>query len=160
MNVSSGDKAGFYPTPELKNIIQYLRVLKKEVTRFGNTHPDQADVNRLVKNMNSLEESLRGHYRELYALEVALEAASLRRLTDKQRAMLQVVAEVRGDTLYTNLIDRVSEEMGIPRSTVRWSLKGLRDAGLISAGDKDNKGVPVRLTEAGRVMTGLVASDS
>jgi Fe2+ or Zn2+ uptake regulation protein len=90
-------------------------------------------------------------------MEGALEAASARRLTDKQRMMLRIVAEVQGDTLYTTLIDRVSEELDIPKSTVRWNLKGLRDAGLIAAGDRDNKGVPVRLTDAGRVMAGIVS---
>ncbi len=72
--------------------------------------------------------------------------------------MLRIVAEVQGETLYTTLIDKVSEELEIPKSTVRWNLKGLRDSGLIAAGDRDNKGVPVRLTETGRVMTGVVSS--
>jgi DNA-binding MarR family transcriptional regulator len=156
VNVSSSAKAGFYPTPESKNLVQSLNDLKRELSRFGKTNPDRIGYNRLVKNVDSLEESLKEHYRELYAMEGALEAASTRRLTEKQRMMLRIVAEVQGDTLYTTLIDRVSEELNIPKSTVRWNLKGLRDAGLIAAGDRDNKGVPVRLTESGRVMTGFV----
>jgi DNA-binding transcriptional ArsR family regulator len=157
VNVSSSAKAGFYPTPESKNILQSLNDLKKEVYRFGKTHTDRIGYNRLVKNVDSLEESLKEHYRELYVIEAALEAASSRRLTDKQRMMLRIVAEVQGETLYTTLIDRVSEELEIPKSTVRWNLKGLRDSGLIAAGDRDNKGVPVRLTETGRVMFGLIS---
>ncbi len=159
MNVSSSAKAGFYPTPESKNPIQSLHELKRELSRFGKTHPDTIGYNRLVKNVDSLEESLKEHYRELYAMEGALEAASARRLTEKQRTMLRIVAAVQGETLYTTLIDRVSEELDIPRSTVRWSLKGLRDTGLIAAGDRDNKGVPVRLTETGRIMAGLLSPD-
>jgi DNA-binding transcriptional ArsR family regulator len=158
VNVSSGTKAGFYPTPEFKNIVQSLRELKREVRNFGSTPPNPAGIDRLVKNVDSLEECIREHYRELSAMEGALEAASERRLTEKQRAMLHVVSTVQGETIYTSLIDRVSREMGIPRSTVRWSLKGLRDSGLIYAGDRDNKGVPVRLTEAGKVMVGLVSN--
>ncbi|MCX6649382.1 MAG: helix-turn-helix domain-containing protein [Candidatus Bathyarchaeota archaeon] len=157
MNVSSSAKAGFYPTPESKNLVQSLNELKRELSRFGKTNPDRIGYNRLVKNVDSLEESLKEHYRELYAMEGALEAASARRLTEKQRMMLRIVAGVQGETLYTTLIDRVSEELSIPRSTVRWNLKGLRDAGLIAAGDRDNKGVPVRLTETGRVMAGVVS---
>jgi DNA-binding MarR family transcriptional regulator len=156
VNVSSSAKAGFYPTPESKNLVQSLNELKRELFRFGKTNPEKIGFNRLVKNVDSLEESLKEHYRELYAMEDALEAASARKLTDKQKMMLRIVAEVQGETLYTTLIDRVSEELGIPKSTVRWNLKGLRDAGLISAGDRENKGVPVKLTEAGRVMTGFV----
>ena len=158
MNVSSSAKAGFYPTPESKNLVQSLNELKRELSRFGKTSPDRIGYNRLVKNVDSLEESLKEHYRELYAMEGALEAASSRKLTEKQRLMLRIVAEVQGETLYTTLIDMVSEELNIPKSTVRWNLKGLRDAGLIAAGDRDNKGVPVRLTETGRVMVGLVSS--
>jgi DNA-binding MarR family transcriptional regulator len=87
-----------------------------------------------------------------------LQTASERRLTEKQRAMLLLISETRGDTLYTDLIDTFSDELGLPKSTARWSLKGLRDAGLIQAGDRDNKGVPVRLTEKGRIMTGAIAA--
>ena len=158
MNVSSSAKAGLYPTPESKNLLQSLNDLKREVSRFGKTRPDRIGYSRLVKNVDSLEESLKEHYREFYAIEAALEAASSRRLTEKQRTMLRIVAEVQGETLYTNLIDRVSDELDIPKSTARWNLKGLRDSGLITAGDRDNKGVPVRLTETGRVIAGLVSS--
>jgi hypothetical protein len=35
---------------------------------------------------------------------------------------------------------------------VRWNLRGLREAGVIRAGDKDNKGIPVGLSEMGRVL--------
>ena len=157
MNVSSSAKAGFYPTPESKNLIQSLNELKRELSRFGKTNPDRIGYNRLVKNVDSLEESLKEHYRELYAMEGALETASTHKLTEKQRMMLRIVAEVQGETIYTTLIERVSAELDIPKSTVRWNLKGLRDAGLIAAGDRDNKGVPVRLTETGRVMAGVVS---
>jgi DNA-binding transcriptional ArsR family regulator len=155
VNVSSSAKAGFYPTPESKNLIHYLNDLKRELSRFGKTNPDRIGFNRLVKNVDSLEESLKEHYRELYVMEGALEVASTRSLTEKQRMMLRIVSEVQEETLYTTLIERVSVELNIPKSTIRWNLKGLRDAGLIAAGDRDNKGVPVRLTESGRIMVGV-----
>lgn len=37
----------------------------------------------------------------------------------------------------------------MPLSTVRWNLKILKKAGLIIAGDKNNKGIRVRLTALG-----------
>jgi hypothetical protein len=158
VNVSSSAKAGLYTTPESKNLLQSLNDLKREISRFGKTYPDGIGYNRLVKNVDSLEESLKEHYREFSAIEAALETSSNRRLTEKQRIMLRIVAEVQEETLYTTLIDRVSDELEIPKSTVRWNLKGLRDSGLIAAGDRDNKGVPVRLTETGRVIVGLASS--
>jgi DNA-binding transcriptional ArsR family regulator len=157
VNVSSSAKAGFYPTPESKNLVQSLNELKRELSRFGKTNSNRIGYNRLVKNVDSLEESLKEHYRELYAIEGALEAVSARRLTEKQRMMLRIVSEVQDNTLYTTLIEKVSEELDIPKSTVRWNMKGLRDAGLIAAGDRENKGVPVRLTDAGRVMAEIVS---
>jgi len=155
VNVSSSAKAGFYPTPESKNLIHSLNDLKRELSRFGKTNPDRIGFNRLVKNVDSLEESLKEHYRELYVMEGALEVASTRSFTEKQRMMLRIVSEVQEETLYTTLIERVSVELNIPKSTIRWNLKGLRDAGLIAAGNRDNKGVPVRLTESGRIMVGV-----
>ena len=62
------------------------------------------------------------------------------------------------DTVYTVLIDRLSRDMCIPKSTVRWNLRGLRDAGLIRAGDKENKGVAVELTDMGRTMAAYLLS--
>jgi antitoxin (DNA-binding transcriptional repressor) of toxin-antitoxin stability system len=41
---------------------------------------------------------------------------------------------------------------------VRWNLQGLREANLIRAGDRENKGVPVELTDAGRIMASIVAA--
>ena len=155
VNVSSSTSAGFYPTPESKNFMQSLRDLKRELSRFGKTNPDRIGYNRLVKNVDSMEESLKEHCRELYAIKGALEVVSVRRLTEKQKMMLQIVSEVQGETLYTTLIEKVSDELEIPKSTVRWNLKGLRDVGLIEAGNRENKGIPVRLTETGRIMVGV-----
>jgi len=56
------------------------------------------------------------------------------------------------------LIERLSRELGVPRSTVRWNLRGLRETGLIRAGDKENKGIPVELTYMGRVMSEYISS--
>ena len=146
-------------TPESKNLLQSLNDLKREVSKFGKTHSDRIGYNRLVKNVDSLEESLKEHYRELNFLESALESVSSHRLTEKQKIMLQIISEVQGETLYTTLIERVSNDLKIPKSTVRWNLKGLRDTGLIAAGNRDNKGVPVKLTETGRIMVDLLYSD-
>ena len=159
MNVSSGAKAGIYTTPELKNLLQSMNDLKREISRFGKGNPDRISYNRLLKNVDSLEESLRTHFRELNAFEETLASASSRRLTRKQRLMLRWLSDGYGeDTIYTSLIERLSEDLCIPRSTVRWNLQGLREANLIRAGDRENKGVPVELTDAGRMMAGIVAA--
>ena len=156
MNDSSSAKAGLYQTPESKNILQSLNDLKREVCKFGSTHPDKLAYNRLVKNVDDLEVSLKNQHKELTAMERILETSQERRLTDKQRIMIKIVAELEGNALYTKLIERISAELSIPKSTVRWNLKGLRDAGFIAAGDRNNKGIPVRLTEMGQILLGVV----
>jgi DNA-binding MarR family transcriptional regulator len=133
--------------------------LKREISRFGKGNPDRISYNRLLKNVDSLEESLRTHFRELNAFEETLASASSRRLTRKQRLMLRWLSDGYGeDTIYTSLIERLSEDLCIPKSTVRWNLQGLREANLIRAGDRENKGVPVELTDAGRMMASIVAA--
>ena len=79
------------------------------------------------------------------------------KLNEKQRIILQWITMHNIEPIvYTNLIKQLSEELGIPESTVRWNLRGLREAELINAGTKQNKGVPVSLTTMGRIMSSYV----
>ncbi|MBS7620392.1 hypothetical protein KEJ21_07100 [Candidatus Bathyarchaeota archaeon] len=72
------------------------------------------------------------------------------KLTKKQVLILKWLMEhYNGDLVYTSLIEMVSEALELPKSTVRWNLKGLREAGLILAGDRNTKGITVRVTELG-----------
>jgi DNA-binding transcriptional ArsR family regulator len=103
--------------------------------------------------LETMRESLLQHYKEYYTMERALIEASSDRLTEKQRAILRWLGEKYDEEMvYTVLIERLSFELGVPKSTVRWNLRGLREAGVIRAGDKDNKGIPVGLSEMGRVL--------
>ncbi|RLI07753.1 hypothetical protein DRO42_07595 [Candidatus Bathyarchaeota archaeon] len=158
MTVSSTEEPEFYPTPEFRNLLTTAKRLRREVARLGVGVADTISYNRLLKSLDALEESLRVHFKELYALERALMAAASMRLTRKQRLMLRwLVENYRGKEVYTSLIERISEGLGIPKSTVRWNLRGLREAGLIRAGDRENKGIPVRLTERGRMVAEYVS---
>lgn len=51
--------------------------------------------------------------------------------------------------LFYQLVNKLFVELHIPKSTVRWNLSKLRDSGLITAGNKDAKGIPIQLTEKG-----------
>ncbi len=153
MNVSSTDKNDFYPTPELKNVLNATDDLYSVVTRSWAEERDTALYSRVMESLEAIRESLVLHSKEIYGMEQALMAAATRRLTEKQQALLRWMAR-RDDEfcVYTVLIDLYSEERRIPKSTVRWNLRGLREAGLILAGDKENKGVPVALTEMGQTL--------
>ena len=153
MNVSSTDKNDFYPTPELKNVLNATNDLYSVITRGWAGEIDTTLYSRVMESMEAIRESLVLHSKEIYSMEQALMAAATSSLTEKQQALLRWIAK-REDELcvYTVLIDLYSDELGIPKSTVRWNLRGLREAGLIVAGDRENKGIPVTLTEMGQTL--------
>jgi DNA-binding transcriptional ArsR family regulator len=153
VTISSIHKDDLYPTPELKNILVAAERLRMDFTMNWERERDTALRERVIKNLEAIRESLILHSKEIYSMEEALMAAASARLTGKQRMLLQWLAdEYRGDMVYTVLIGLLSSEFGIPRSTVRWNLRGLREAGLIIAGDKEKKGIPVALTNSGRTL--------
>ena len=116
---------------------------KKDMTLYTN----------VMENLNDLYENLINHYKESYAKEQALIAAASTSYTEKQRTLIKWLSRwYDEDTIYTVLIERLSKKMDIPKSTIRWNLRGLREAGLILAGDQNNKGVNVELTSMGRLM--------
>ncbi|MEM1539801.1 MAG: hypothetical protein QXJ07_00230 [Candidatus Bathyarchaeia archaeon] len=73
-----------------------------------------------------------------------------KRLSVKQLKYLAKVKE-NHDLLFYQLVNKLSVEMHVPKSTVKWNLSRLRDSGIIVAGNKRAKGVPVRLTEKGEM---------
>jgi DNA-binding transcriptional ArsR family regulator len=153
VNVSSPDRDEFYPPPELKNVITATENLRTELTLNWMGMKSTSSYRRIMENLETMRESLLQHYKEYYTMEQALMEASSDRLTEKQRAILRWLGEKYEDKMvYTVLIERLSFELGVPKSTVRWNLRGLREAGVIRAGDKDNKGIPVGLSEMGRIL--------
>ena len=153
MYIFSRPKSQNYPTPEFKNILENIKDIKREVNEFGQSTNDAIAVNKLIKRVDALEQSIHRHSRQLTQLEQALMTAASTKLTEKQRTILQwLTTRYAEDEVYTNLIKQLSDELEIPESTVRWNLRGLREAELINAGTKENKGVPVSLTMMGRIM--------
>ena len=159
MYIFSKPKRRNYPTPEFRNILETIKDIKREVTEFGQTTQDSIAYNRLIKRVDSLEQSIQRHSWQLNQLEQALMTAASTKLTEKQRTILNwLTTRYEEDEVYTNLIKQLSEELEIPESTVRWNLRGLREADLINAGTKDNKGVPVSLTMMGKIMANYTHS--
>jgi DNA-binding MarR family transcriptional regulator len=153
VNVSSIHKNHFYPTPQLKNILNATDQLYLELALNWDEERDSIHYDRVMENLETIRESLILHTKEIYGMEQALMAEASTRLTDKQRLLLQwLTEEYPGDMVYTVLIERIADEFEIPKSTVRWNLRGLREAGLIVAGDKKNKGIPVSLTGSGQTL--------
>jgi|YelNatPaOPRAMG01_1025707.scaffolds.fasta_scaffold02909_3 DNA-binding MarR family transcriptional regulator len=71
-------------------------------------------------------------------------------LSMKQLEYLAKVKENSG-LLFYQLVNKLSGELHVPKSTVRWNISKLRDYGMIIAGNKNSKGIPVELTEKGKI---------
>jgi len=159
VNISSIPRNDFYPTPELKNILTATQNLSTEVTLHWEGERNDPVYRRVIENLEAIRESLTLHTKEIYGKEQALMPPASTRLTEKQRQMLSWLGSRYHDELvYTVLIDRLSWELGMPRSTARWNLRGLREAGLIDAGNRENKGIPVSLTSSGQLLAEYLGS--
>lgn len=89
---------------------------------------------------------------ELSKYKEKIAATVFENLTTKQKAILREIADMNGKSLtLTAMIGILSKKLDVAPSTIRWNLVALRNSGLINAGNKDNKGIPVRLTEIGKL---------
>ena len=52
----------------------------------------------------------------------------------------------------SSIVATLVERLGMPPSTAKWSLRSLRELGLIRCGNSEEKGVPTRLTPVGRLI--------
>jgi DNA-binding MarR family transcriptional regulator len=130
--------------------------LRRALLRLRGRVGEGSSVERLLKSLDLLERGLDAYLREMSTLRSALKVAASTRLTEKQLLLLRWIAEESSGEVYTVLIERASRELGIPKSTVRWNMRRLREGGLIEAGDRENKGVPVRVTEEGLTLLTLL----
>ncbi len=155
MNISSKGEQEYYITTGFENFVTAFNQLKHEINSLKEQSVE-IEYNRILKNLDNLEQSVEKHYTDLFQLEKTLETICHNKLTEKQRTILKWLnLNKECKTIYTNLICRLSEELSIPKSTLRWNLKGLRESGMIKACDKNNKGLPVELTTKGKIMASI-----
>ena len=118
MNVSSPDRDEFYPPPELKNVIVATENLRTELLIGWVGKKTTSSYRRIMENLETMRESLLQNYKEYYTMERAFMEASSDQLTEKQRAILRWLGEkYEEEKVYTVLIERLSLELGVPRST-------------------------------------------
>jgi hypothetical protein len=141
-----------YQTLEFINILKKIENIKQEVKEFGQDNSFN-EISKLIMKVEQLEDSLIIQNRRINQFTRSIMTLSRIKLTNKQKTILRwLILQYTGPEVYTNLINTISDELNIPKSTVRWNMKGLRDAALIKAGTKEKKGIPVRLTFMGRIM--------
>lgn len=103
------------------------------------------------RESESVRKTLESASRRVVALEEALEVLVRNRLNRHQLQLLSRLAENEG-LLYYRLVQKLSRDLHQPPSTIRWNIGKLREAGLIVAGTRDNKGIPVKATSTGRLV--------
>lgn len=77
------------------------------------------------------------------------------RLTEKKRMILREIVKISGRTTFTSAVDRVSRELSLPYSTVKWNMMQMRSSGLIISGTKERQSLPIVVTEFGMAAAGL-----
>lgn len=96
----------------------------------------------------------------LLELERVLTKLALSKLTELQRTiLLKLYREGNGRHTFSSLVKKLAEELGVPESTLKWSIRGLRNLGLVESGSVEVKGVPVSLTYAGLVVARNIVED-
>jgi len=75
-----------------------------------------------------------------------------KRLTKKQKIVLKKISQIKTKMNMSFLVIKLSDELGVGRTTIRVILQTLRDIGLISCGNSKNKGDPVKLTPIGKII--------
>lgn len=104
--------------------------------------------------LDFLRETLEYASEKIFALEETLEILTKKHLNKKQLELLLKTEQNEG-LLYYQLINNLSQEGGLPESTVRWNINRLRDAKMIVTGDKNNNGIPVKLTKNGKIVASV-----
>lgn len=76
------------------------------------------------------------------------------RLSDTQKLVLRTSRDLLrfNEFSLTGLADVVSRRSGVPYSTVKWNLRSLKDMGLLTGGDLNNKGQFASLTDEARML--------
>jgi hypothetical protein len=142
------EKSSKYGSPPLNRTCQNSHSGNVALLMDAENESSQKSVEAILK---SIRRTLECASEKIFVLEEVLEILMKKRLNMKQFELLLKIEEYEG-LLYYQLIDKLSEEQRLPKSTVRWNLNRLRSAKMIITGDKNNKGVPVQLTEKGKMV--------
>ncbi len=108
-----------------------------------------AEVNAFLRSFSEREVSTT--FQSLLASFFQLAEA---RLSDSQKLVLRMSRELLRfhEMTLTALADMVSRQSGVPYSTVKWNLRSLKDMGLLTGGDLNNKGQLACLTDEAQML--------
>jgi hypothetical protein len=83
-------------------------------------------------------------------------------LTEKQRSLLvSAFSELRWNSMtLTRLCERLSRELGMSYSTVKWNIKRLTMMRLLSGGTETTKGTKAQLTPLGQLIASALSHEN
>lgn len=112
-----------------------------KVFDFSDKYPN------LSKNKNNKEKN---EITTSAILEESLKRICSKKLTLLQkRILLHIVETEHLGLTCSGQVREISRRMRIPESTVKWSIRALRDFYLIEGGSADNRGIPAKVTYPG-----------
>ncbi|MFW9868383.1 MAG: hypothetical protein ACFFEL_02040 [Candidatus Thorarchaeota archaeon] len=82
-------------------------------------------------------------------------------MSDTQKLVLRLSRNLLRyhDLSLTGLADMVSRRSAVPYSTVKWNLRSLKDMGLLTGGDLNNKGQFAFLTVEAQMLVDYLERD-
>jgi DNA-binding MarR family transcriptional regulator len=145
-----------YPVDSFSKVFDLMKEFRERISNSSDSSSHEAD-----KTLWEVETILRELEERFSELERSVSALALLRLTAKQERILKWLKENNEEEIvYTRMVNVISKEFNMPESTARWNLRILREAALLEAGDRANKGIPVKLTEAGRIALDVISVEN
>ena len=83
----------------------------------------------------------------------ALQLLAEERLTAKQKNILGYISEISEPITVTRLVQTLTDVLHCSESAIWNNLRPLKKAGILSYGDANSKGIPVKMTKIGRVIS-------
>jgi hypothetical protein len=117
----------------------------------------RAEVNAFLRSFSEREVSTTT-FQSLLASFFQLAEA---RLSDSQKLVLRMSRELLmyHELTLTALADMVSRRSSVPYSTCKWNLRSLKDMGLLTGGDLNNKGRFAYLTDEAQMLVDYLERD-
>ena len=82
-----------------------------------------------------------------------LRRLSQERLTAKQKKIIQYAGELNQDIPVTRLVNQLVDHLTCSKATVWNNLNQLKRIGILSYGDSTSKGLPVKITPLGKLIS-------
>ena len=125
-------------------------------TRKVTVKLSHTEVNAFLRSFSEREVSTT--FQSLLASFLQLAEA---RLSDTQKRVLRMSRDLLRfyELTLTALADQVSRRSDVPYSTVKWNLRSLKDMGLLTGGDLNNKGQFASLTDEARLLVDYLERD-